>query len=1298
MLARAKGKIRADQQITDLIDVPEEISDITSPMFLQAHLVAAASPDGLLVTLEPDEGLLEWINPSETAVRIRLRMYNVGDVNAGTTAQGPRPVEVERYVSNTSLSGQAKGRRSAQAVTLTIGPRVKLGKTEESNQPTGNSGVSSTSSTSDTSPLIEANASARPVNHAAIHFGGRYRRASERDFAGQQGNIQVARATYKQVSKDKWDASRNGPIQFTQTLLLSGGVWLDYELVSTKLTGTVTASVHFMADHAINLLAPVPLARTLFPNQAALALAALTSAPLYETPGRTYIDPESALKLSAVESVAAARVLPAITALLNKHGITDAGRGGDQRSMTRPLRQRLEGRYSESELERRFPQLINGGVVAWIPVRTGFGTLFIGVRVSAEVNPANALEVARRFQTYLMIRTEPTDRVSDVTKRGSSWWGGFTAGAIGVFGSFLGGGIVHGGYQGGSAFESEKVQDRTDFYRITSTSGTYGFTHGLTFKIEVAASWRPPEIFRLPAMGLKWLLLLPGNGELSRASSWFDHAPRAWQEEDKTITGQVTFLVLRELTTPVTAGHGPASLVPASSAETVLDASRWLGAGEAAARRKLVNNELVSLQFIPLSFPAAHLVERLVPWLLAPRLRDGSPAASLEQPRPGFDLGHLRGARTVTSTSAAMLNAKVPAMLRRHGYEFTVSGSQPVTAWLNVNQIRYVDATFVIKDRLYSQNERSETAKVSRSGAFDLQILGETGGLTDRLYEKLEGFDFSWEFERGLGGEGGDIHEYDIETTRRFYIISLDVELVMDAGNKGGVTGNVAGAVRLAIPKTELEKLIEIAEIHKIRLDGFPARLPDPDEDRTQLAADQLKYAKDRSALRAARESQHVTAIGAQARFDREAEQLAEDQKALEEAKEREPLRIATTQAQLQLEQEHFDEDLATHARNVETERVAAEREQQRLAELGDGLATDRRQHADDTESARRTAWAKQKNLDRTANDLTRAQQQLAQDRETEEQRGEAELARLAEQERELNRAIERATQGTGRERPGHRRSSPAQNADPTAGNRKGGAGTVPAGTGAGAAHRAGGRLELARVREQERATAAQERLARKQEQLDARQAGLIAARQAETERSETVRRQLADVAERLKADQVRLDARRAREQERAEAEQAVLGRRQTELDTARADLARPGARKSFNVRRRSASGRSPSSSASTTATSGSSTSGSGKRSGSRPPPGRSTPSWTGSRPKSCGSPTSRPGWTPSKKSKGTRQTTRPRRRRRRRRSRPGSTGGRSATSGTAGCSARTGRSSNRWGSKKSTSPMTATASTTRSA
>jgi hypothetical protein len=807
MLARARGKIGPTESITELIDVPEQINEITSPLFLQSHLVALASAGGQIVALEPEEGLLEWINPAETAIRIRARMYDVTDINHGSDAAGARAIEVERNVANTLTTAETWTKSSAKAITLMAGPRVKVGAGDAP------------------SPgLLNANTSSRPVDHVGIQAGGRYQLHSAQESGRQQGAIQVARAIYKQTDPSRWDA-KDGPIEHTQTMLLKSGLWLDYELVSTRsLTGLASAAaVHVKADKAINMLVPVPLARVLFPRQLPSAL----DRPVrFETPGRIYIDPEAALKLSAVESVSAARVLPAIIRLLARHGIKDSAQNGDLRALTRPFHQKLVARFSEPALERQFPLLINGGgIVAWIPRSTGFGMSYIGIRVTAALGPANAEEVTSRPNTHLMVRTEPTDRTSGTRKHGSGWWGGFSAGAIGLFGRLLGGGSVHGGYQRGQSFESETLRDRTDFYRMTSTSGTYGFPHGLRFRIEAAGTWSAPEILRLPASGLKSMLLLPGVGERQRASFWFRNVPWSWQDTD-TVDGKAIFLVLGALTRPVTEDlDGPHPKVSANSPPPDLTEARWLAPGKAAGQRETANDELATVQFVPLAFPAAHLVHGLVPWLLAPGQRGGRSIASLAgTPRPGFDLGHLRGARNAAMTSAGMLTAQVHAMLLQTGYNFTVSGNQRITAQFNLKGITYLDASVLIKDRLYSQNEVSQSARATRSHGADLQFMGEIGGYPDLLYEGWADLGLGGGTGSSLGGEGGEIHEYDVETSRNFHFVSLDIQLLLDAGQRGGLSGDVSKAIRLAIPERELDKLIGIAGRYHIPLTGFAGR------------------------------------------------------------------------------------------------------------------------------------------------------------------------------------------------------------------------------------------------------------------------------------------------------------------------------------------------------------------------------------------------------------------------------------------------------------------------------------------
>jgi hypothetical protein len=991
MLARAKGAIKPTERITDLLDVPQQINDITSPAFLQAHLVAELSEEGFLVTLEPDESLSQWIDPAENALRIKIRLYDVADINEGTDAAGPHPVEVERYVSNTTTSGQAHSKRRSGAVSLLLGPRVKLDNSK-----------------SEDSGLLDANSSVRPVNHFSFHGGGRVSWTRESESGRQQGSIQVARATYKQVKPKYWKAD-DGPIEQTQTLLLKGGMWLDFELVSKRaLTKRVTlGEVSVRADNAVNLLAPGPIARVLFRPQydkvMARLAAALSAVPRYVAPGRTYIDPEAALKLSAVESVSAKMVLPAIVDVLLGHGVSDAGKKDDVGSQASKFRQKLEARFSESALERRFPQLINGGIVAWIPLRTGFGTIYIGIRVSALVTAANADEVAKRLQTFLMIRTEPTDRSSEVLKNAWNVWGGFSTGAIKVLGSALGGLAFHAGYEGGKSYGSEELHDRTDFYRITSTSGTYAFTHGLNFQIEVAASWTAPEIFRLPIAGLKSLWLLPGLAEQGRTDFWFDHTPWAWHEE-KEVKGQATFLVLGELTREVTDDEGPNTQVLARSPEPVLTGGQWLGPLIAPARRSAVNDELMTLAFIPLAFPAAKVAEGLVPWLLAPRLRGRPLADLLAIARRGFDLGHMRGARNARANSAAMLTAQFAAMLRPAGYEFTVSGKQPVTLRLNLGGVTYLPASVVFKDRLYSQSELSTSVTLEQLRALGIAFSLEPGGYGNLLFEGSAGPGGRWESSRGLGGEGGDIGEYDVETTRTFYFVSLDIELLMDAGAKGGFSGNLDRAVRLALPETDLIKLIEIAVRHGIRRNAFPAEVLNdlfaPAE--TELAVAQGKLAEnlekvsaEQAKLTAERTQFAKLMTSEQEKLARDRTKADEEGQRLGELRDQERARATDAQNRLKKLTDELGADRGTFLAEQEQERVRAKSERDRLRQAGEDLdAAEQDWHRQELAEAERVRGARLRQAE-DEEALDRARRRLADDRRAETSRIEEELRPL---------------------------------------------------------------------------------------------------------------------------------------------------------------------------------------------------------------------------------------------------------------------------------------------------------------
>jgi hypothetical protein len=817
MVARAEGTIGPDEFVTDLIDVPEQIAEITSPVFLQAHRDRLTSDEAVIVPLEQKGGLLNWILPQRRAMRIRMGAYDV------QAEDETRPVEIERYAASTVKSGTSTATESTQGAAFMPGPRVRFKKGSDLAQQSG--GIQTVS---------EDTASAKPGNHIAAYLGARYRRWRNREDMKEEAAVQVSRATYKPAKPSTWDQTR-GPVEQTHTLLLKSGVWLDYELVRTRPLAprAEPASVSFKADNALNAMAPVTTARELFPQHLPPAL---RKPPKPVRPGRVYIDPETALKLSAAELVDAHDVLPTIRRLLAKRGITGAGGedlrwttsadGDDLRWITGDFGQALHAQYSESALEKNFYQLINGGVVARILRSAWYGNSHITLRVRAILDPADASQVTRSDEITLMVRTEPNTIMTGQRKRGSSWWAGLHLAAIGVFGGDLAGGSVVGGYQQGQEHESEDTNEIFDFYRLNSKEGTYGFTHKLRFHIEVGATYDPLEIIRMPLSGLRRLWLMPGIFQQERASLWYASSWWSWQDSDTAATGKATLRVLQSLTREARADDGPAPMALAHSHPMVVRNSRWLIPGAAASLRSKASGEIAGLRFMPLAFPAATLVSGLVPWLFAPRLRSrGGPAAYVGLHRKGFDLGHMRGAQLASNATDAMLTSRIPAMLREQGFGFPVTAGKTANLYINPRKITYLPAQAKFKDRFYSLNEEKSNRKSATKQALDVQVSAEGGAYPNLIYEPSGGANLTRETEYELSGEGQGILENNVESTQDFHFLSIGGDLIIDAKKAGGVICYVDHAARISISTQELTKLIRLATGHGIILVDFPSEL-----------------------------------------------------------------------------------------------------------------------------------------------------------------------------------------------------------------------------------------------------------------------------------------------------------------------------------------------------------------------------------------------------------------------------------------------------------------------------------------
>jgi hypothetical protein len=774
VLARANHEIAFDEEITELIDVPEPVNQITSPLFLQSNFLFLSDPEGLIVVLPRRRTALGTLGPRQ-AVRIRLRLFDVKVETGSDELAVSREAEVERYVSNSLNVGGGTSKTSLVGVRGQVGFRVKLGGKQVAED------------------TLNSIGSSKPGQHFTIQGGGEYERQSQEQHLTQQGAVQVVRATYKSSE------------------LVKGSLWLDYELVRHgSLAPVETSSVHFKADNAIAMLVPVQVSRVQFP-------AFRRRDGLVKVP-RTYIDAETALSFSAVGpgSLEASHVLGAIKNLLTRHGITLG-------PITDPFHRQLDTLFTGPALEAQYHRLLNGGVVYWIPRPSGFGLSFIGIRVRARLLAGDAREVTQSDETTLMVRTEPAQHVTDAKGRDSTWSWGASAAAVGLVGPGLTGGTVHLGGKTKRTSEEQRSQTLLDIYRLTAKNGAYGFEHGLEFRIDVGMTWNPPEFFRLLTKPFRWLMTAPGAFQQERVAFWFDNAPWAW-EDYAEVNGQVTLLVLKPLTRELTTdeeGMDRAVQPPTTPRVTY---SRWLNRHQLANLRSDANHPLSKLALVPVAFPAAHLIRGLVPWLFVPReQRRGRPVNYVGQRRTGFDhLGHMRSARHDLLLSGSMLTAQMPQMLlgqnaeagrRLAGYNFPVTGERSAAVLVNFLGIRYLAGAKGLKSRLYSQNESVNIAKSGNSTSIGFQISPEGGGYESNIIGEFTGVPgLSSEGTHDIGGEGGQIAEYDVETKENFHVISVDAQIVVDTGEDfGGVLVEAENAIRLAVSDVTLENLINIA-------------------------------------------------------------------------------------------------------------------------------------------------------------------------------------------------------------------------------------------------------------------------------------------------------------------------------------------------------------------------------------------------------------------------------------------------------------------------------------------------------
>ncbi|MFC7025677.1 hypothetical protein ACFQHV_21270 [Promicromonospora thailandica] len=442
---------------------PTEILDLADPTWHAARLGMLAGERGFTAELPDRDG---W----RTTVTVRLRAYAPREL--ATTGE----TEIEQYSKTTQHHAREREHGHAVGVQVALGPQVRLG----SDAPQDIESVGDDDFGRDTVTSRQG-----PGGRAALLAHGGAEQSWTRTANQKTGFLDITRATY------------SGP----KTALRVDPV---YQVTVTRARGerpdVEHARRYLRFDGALDLLAPPRRAEDLLPPTRRAGAPASRDMP------RTYIGPGLPRASAHAEQLMADGVLDAVERHLIRHGALRS-RPDERAGVADPLRRSLEAVFRSDALLAQMPALLSSGVWVWLPVKGFAGAAYyLWVRVTvARMDPAHGQRP--RPEVKLTLRGERLHETEDGRSSRVTVLGGAAVVARGGTRSAESHEHGHGGAElrAGRLFSRESAVSNStktvDIYRLGTKDehGSHEFEHNVSFRVETAMSYDPPEIVRVVA-------------------------------------------------------------------------------------------------------------------------------------------------------------------------------------------------------------------------------------------------------------------------------------------------------------------------------------------------------------------------------------------------------------------------------------------------------------------------------------------------------------------------------------------------------------------------------------------------------------------------------------------------------------------------------------------------------------------------------------------------------------------------------------------------------------------------------
>ncbi len=543
---------------------------------------------------------------------------------------------------------------------------------------------------------------------------------------------------------------------------------------------------YWKIKHGLELLMPNPLARKYhlpIPSTSALD----QDEPAARGRQRDYIQPELALHCSHVEHLDAEQVLPKITALLRQRclqsGIHPDIAAGNTLVMPKRI---LDESFCSDALRLAFGQLRSTGIYKQVfyPQGGRKSLKMIGVRVTASLGTP---EYRGPRDIGISVGSKSFEVFENSEARTSS-----LSGTLGLHGGINTTKGTHLGFAGQAGLESyDKTENRTQTtfrnHRRLDTRKAEAFSHPVEYRIELWDDDIKSELTR------RMRKMMPSSPAPAKPKEPFASA---------TVQGRLHILV----PTALTGTRLPIRLTEPMVTGRIIPESASLSQTENDLKRR----RMLSKNLHALNFPGASTVARwaAAAFSQAPPLSARDPAGDVPPLPSRFELPKSDGAKLNQAFNVENLRSNI-GLLLNHRYAIHLQGEDKLTVGLEVTQARWL-ARDKIRSRNQSRQVLEPETKTEKTRRKFKSSAWHGGAFLDVMTPYLEsGSVCTTEVSQAQSAIDKDLDEKVLAYNRIYEFGEMDIRFHVHGSNGRCVLIDVINGMTAAIMSNAAENLAD---------------------------------------------------------------------------------------------------------------------------------------------------------------------------------------------------------------------------------------------------------------------------------------------------------------------------------------------------------------------------------------------------------------------------------------------------------------------------------------------------------